>query len=142
MIAIILPIVSSLLLFGYLWFKLKEKNTYSIVMLILSGMVPVSATFSYQEMALIMFMVSIMGLIASLVPNKTIAKFVSARIMKLFVTMSFMVCSCMLLIAAAAPSLLYNNHYSTAILVTVNIVIIAIAVFITYKRIQKIRKSA
>jgi hypothetical protein len=142
MILVGLPILLSLLLFAYVWFKMKEKEILSLILFIVSILIPVASGFGGAEWMQILSFGSLAGWIISIIPSKRISADSNALILKHLLSSSFMLGFIMLFIASEKGWMLYGNYYANVIVMSAGSLTVGVLVLIGFIRIRKILKSA
>lgn len=141
-ILISLPILFSLILFGTLWFKHKKMNALSLILVVISVLIPFLPMIDYNETSLLLAIGMIGGWIVSLLGNKEIKEHELSRILKLCLSSVFLFAAISFIIyGPIAEVALWNNYYRELIVnVAVGVIFIGVVIFLIM-RIRKIKSG-
>jgi len=141
-ILISLPIILSLILFGYLWLKHKKMNVLSLILVVISILIPFFPMIDYNETTLLLAIGMTGGWIISLIGNKEMKEHELSRILKLCLSgVFFFVAISFIIYGPIAEAALWNNYYRKLIVnVAIGVTLIGVVIFLIM-RIRKIKSG-
>lgn len=141
-ILISLPILFSLILLGTLWFKHKKMNALSLILVVISVLIPFLPMIDYNETSLLLAIGMTGGWFVSLIGNKEIKKNELTNILKLCLSSVFLFAAISFIIyGPIAEVALWNNYYRGLIVnVAIGATLIGVIIFLIM-RIRKIKSG-